>query len=118
MLPAEEAGIDGPGARSDHRQNGTEDRLCDGCPWIARMREIPRESDPHFNDGRQRSRDWSPQTDQNKYPRNGSDDLQDGRHQRRCFKQAGDPKMDERTARKHSQEQKTYAWPTARERRE
>ncbi len=107
VLPAEEAGIDGPGARSDHRQHGTEDRLRYESPWIARMREIPRESDPHFSDGRQRSRHRGPQTDQKKYPRNGSTDLQDRRHQRRCFKKVGDPKMDERNARKHPQEQKT-----------
>lgn len=81
------------------------------------MRDVP-ESDPHFNDGCQRSRHWSPQTDQKKYPRNGSIDLQDGRYQRRLIKQVGDPKMDERSGRKHSQEQKTYAWPTTRERRE
>jgi len=118
VLPAEEPGIDGPGARSDHRQSRAEDRLYDGNPWIAGMRGIPRVSDPHFNDGRQRSRHWSPQTDQKKNPSSGSNDLQDGRRQRRCFKQVGDPKMDERSARKHSQEQKTYAWPTTRERRE
>ena len=38
--------------------------------------------------------------------------------QRRCFKHAGDSKMDQRSARKQPQEQKTYAWPTTRERRE
>jgi hypothetical protein len=36
-LSAEEPGIDGPGARSDHHQNGPEDRLCEGNPWIAGM---------------------------------------------------------------------------------
>jgi hypothetical protein len=111
VLPAEEPGINGPGAGSDHRQSRAEDRQYDGNPWIAGMRGITRVSDPRLNDGRQRSRHWSPQTDQKKYPRNGSNDLQG-------FKQVGDPKMDERNARKHSQEQKTYAWPTTRERRE
>ena len=75
VLPAEEAGIDGPGARSDHRQSRAEDRLYHSNPWIARMREIPRESDPYLNDGCQRSCHGSPQTDQKKYPRNGSNDL-------------------------------------------
>jgi len=74
-LPAEEPGIDGPGARSDHRYNGAKDRLYDGNPWIARMREIPRESDPHPNDGCQRSRHWGPETDQKEYPRADSDGL-------------------------------------------
>jgi hypothetical protein len=92
-------------------------RLDDSDPWIARMREIPRESDPHLNDGCQRSCHWSPQTDQKKYPRNHSDDLQDDDgHRRRC-KNAGDPKVDEQTARKQPQEQKTQAGPTTRERR-
>ena len=36
-LPAEEPGIDRPGARSDHRQDGAEGRLYDGNPWIAGM---------------------------------------------------------------------------------
>jgi hypothetical protein len=118
VLPAEEPGIDRPGAGSDHRQNGAEDGRYDGNPGIAGMQEILRESDPHFNDGRQHSRHWGTQTDQKKYPRNNSDDLQDNDgHRRRC-KNADDPKMDERNARKHSQEQKTYAWPTTRERRE
>ena len=60
VLPAEEAGIDGPGAGPDHSQSGGQDRLHDGNPGIARMREIQRQSDPHFNDGRQRSRHRTP----------------------------------------------------------
>jgi hypothetical protein len=48
VLPAEEPGIDGPGARPDHSQNGAKDRQCDGNPWIAGMREKPRESDRHL----------------------------------------------------------------------
>jgi hypothetical protein len=36
-LPAEEPGIDGPGAGSDHSQSAAENRLYDENPWIARM---------------------------------------------------------------------------------
>jgi hypothetical protein len=93
-LPAEEPGIDGQGARSDHRQYGAEDCLYDGNPWIARMRGIPRESDPHLNDRCERSRQWGPQTDQEKYPGADSDDLQDDCREQRCFTQIGDPKID------------------------
>ena len=60
---AEETGIDGPGAGSDHRQNRAEDRLYDGNPWIAGMREKSRESDPNLHDGSQRSRHRGPQPD-------------------------------------------------------
>ena len=95
---AEETGIDGPGSGSDHRQNRAEDRLYDGNPWVAGMREIPQNGDRHLDDGCERSRDWSPQTDQKKYPGADSDDFQDGCQQRRCFTQLGDPKMDQRSA--------------------
>jgi hypothetical protein len=103
VLPAEEAGIDGPGAGSDHRQSRTEDRQYDGNPRIAGVRGIPRVSDPRLNDGCQRSRHRGPQADQKKYPRNSSHDMQDGRRQRRCFKQVGDPKMEERSGREQPQ---------------
>ena len=99
-LPAEEPGIDGPGARSDHRQNGAENRLQNGNPWIARMREKPQKSNAHLSDGCHRSRHWGPQTGQKKHPRADSDDLQDGCRQQRRFTQVGDPKMNERNARK------------------
>jgi len=83
VFPAEEPGIDGPGTRPDHRQNGTKHRLYDGNPWIAGMREKPRESDRHFSDSCQRSRHRRPQTNQKKYPRADSDDLQDDCRRRR-----------------------------------
>ena len=54
-FPAEKPGIDGPGARSDHRHSGAEGRQHDGDPWITGMREIPREGDRHFDDSCQRS---------------------------------------------------------------
>src|SRR5260370_5922159 len=94
VLPAEEPGIDGPGARSDHRQNGAENRVYGGNPWIARMREIPQKSNAHLNDGCHRTRPRGPQTRQKKYSRADSDDLQDACRQRSGFTQVGDPKMD------------------------
>jgi hypothetical protein len=93
-LPAEEEGINGPGARSNHRQNGAENRLQDGNPWIVRMREVPHQGNANLNGGCQGSRQWSPQTDQKKYPRADSDGLQDDCRQRRVLTQIGDPKMD------------------------
>ena len=118
VLPAKEAGIDGPGARSYHRQSRAQGSQYGGNPGIARMRGIPRDSDPYLNDGCQRSCHWSPQTDEKKYPHSGSNDLEHGRRQRGCFKQAGDREVDERGRGKQPQKKKTYAWPTASERRE
>jgi hypothetical protein len=83
VLPTEEPGIDGPRARPDHRQNGAKDRLYDGNPWIAGMREKRRARDRHFSDSCQRSRHRGPQTDQEKYPRADSNDLQGDYRQRR-----------------------------------
>ena len=97
--PAEQPGVDGPCARSDHRQNCAEDGLSNGNPRIAGMREIPRQGDPDLHDGCQHSRHWSPQTDQKEYPGGDPDDLQDDYRQRECFTQVGDPKMDERCGR-------------------
>ena len=118
LLPPEQPRIDRPGARSDHRQNGAEDRLYNGNPRIAGMRGILQASDPNLNDGCKRSRHWSPQTDQKKYSRADSDRLQDDHRQRSLFTQVGDPKIEERSPRKQPLEQKTYAGPTIRERRE
>ena len=92
--PAEQPGINGPGAGSDHRQNGSENCLYDGNPRIAGMREISRESDPNLHDGSQRSRHRGPQTDEKKYSRTDSDDLQDDCRERWRFTQADDPKTD------------------------
>jgi hypothetical protein len=114
---AEETGIDGPGAWSDHRQNRAEDRLSDGNPWIAGMREKSRESDPNSRDGSKRSHHRGPETDQKKYSRTDSDDLQDARRQLGCLTHAGDAKMDQRSACKHPQKQKTEAGPTVSEAR-
>jgi hypothetical protein len=113
--PAEEAGINGPGARSDHRQNGAEDRLWDGNARIAGMEEIPREGDPDLYDGCQPSRHRGPQADYKKYAGADSDDLQEEHGQRRRRSHAGDPKMDERYARKQPQKQKSDAGPTVSE---
>jgi hypothetical protein len=44
--------------------------------------------------------------------------LQEDEGRWRGRKHAGNPKMDERNGYKHTQEQKTYAGPTSRERRE
>jgi hypothetical protein len=51
-LPAGEPGIDGLGARSNHRQSSAADRPYDRNPWIARTRQIPREGDPLDSTGR------------------------------------------------------------------
>ena len=59
MLPAEEPGIDGPGARSHHRQARAEDGQYDVNPGIAGVRE----SDPELGDGKERSSQRGPQTD-------------------------------------------------------
>ena len=115
--PAEQPGIDGPGAGSDHRQNRAEDRLYEGNPWIAGMRDISRESDPNLHDGRERTRHRGPETDQKKYSRTDSDDLQDDRRQLRCFTHAGDSKTDQRNGCKQPQKQKADAGPTVSEAR-
>jgi len=67
------------------------------------MGGIPRVSDPRLNDGCQRSRHWSPQTDQKKYPRNGSNDLQDDDRHRGGRERAGDPELYKRNGRKQPQ---------------
>jgi hypothetical protein len=46
VFPAEEPGIDGPFARSHHRQARAKGRQHDGNPWIAGVRE----SDPQLSD--------------------------------------------------------------------
>jgi hypothetical protein len=47
LFPAEEPGIDGPGARSHHRQARAQDRQHDGDPWITGMQE----GDPQLSNG-------------------------------------------------------------------
>jgi len=115
---AEKAGIDGPDTRSDHCQDDAKERLYDGHPWIARLREKPRSGDPDLDDGCQRSRHGGPQTDQKKDPRTDPDDFRNDGSHRRCRRHAGDPEIDQPNGRKHPQEQKTYAGPTISERRE
>ena len=45
-LPSKKAGIDGPGARSEHGQGGTEGSQQDIAPWIMGMRA----GAPNLND--------------------------------------------------------------------
>ena len=77
VLPAEKPGIDGPGARPDHCQNGAKQRHREGSPWIAGMHKKPRKSDRHFSYSCQRSGHRGPQTNQKKRTRADYDDLQD-----------------------------------------
>jgi hypothetical protein len=114
VLPAEAPGIDGPGARSHHRQARAQDSQPDRNPGIAGVRE----RDPQFNNSRQRSDQRGPQTDNKKSPRAGSDDLGcDGRYLRCCTK-IGNPTMKEGGAGKQTLGQKASAGPTVRESRE
>ena len=55
-LPSKKAGIDGPGARSEHGQRGTEGSQQDIAPRIMGMRE----GTPDLNDRQKYSRDGSP----------------------------------------------------------
>jgi len=55
-LPSKEAGIDGPGARSEHGQGGTEGSQQDIAPRIMGMRE----GAPNLNDCQKYSRDGRP----------------------------------------------------------
>jgi hypothetical protein len=55
-LPSKKSGIDGPGARSEHGQGGTEGSQQDKAPRIMGMRE----SAPNFNDRQEYSRDGRP----------------------------------------------------------
>lgn len=55
-LPSEKAGIDGPGARSEHGQGGTEGSQQDIAPRIMGMRE----GAPNLNDCQKYSRDGRP----------------------------------------------------------
>ena len=113
MFAAEKPGIDGPGARSHHRQARAQDRQPDRNPGIAGVRE----SDPQFNDGYQRSHQRGPQTDKKKSPRAGSDDLGcDGRYLR-CRPKIGNPTMKEGGAGKQALEQQAFAGPAVRETR-
>jgi hypothetical protein len=56
VLPAEEPGIDGPSARSDHCQSGTECRQHNRNPWVTGVRE----SNSQLKNGQESSRDWGP----------------------------------------------------------
>src|SRR5579863_9576861 len=56
VLSAEEAGIHGPGSRSDHRNRATEGSQRDRNPRITGIGQ----SDPHFDDGDNGSCDWGP----------------------------------------------------------
>ena len=54
-LPSKKAGIDGPGARSEHGQGGAERSQHDAAPGISRMGEgVPHRNDrdKHSGDGR------------------------------------------------------------------
>jgi hypothetical protein len=55
-LPSKEASIDGPGARSEHGQGGTEGSQQDIPPRIMGMRE----GAPNLNDCQKYSRDGRP----------------------------------------------------------
>jgi hypothetical protein len=55
-LPSKKAGIDGPGARSEHGQGGTEGSQQDIAPRIMGMRE----GAPNLNDCQKYSRDGRP----------------------------------------------------------
>src|SRR5258708_21152048 len=55
-LPSKKAGIDGPGARSEHGQGGTEGSQQDTAPRIMGMRE----GAPNLNDCQKYSRDGRP----------------------------------------------------------
>src|SRR4029077_14547450 len=57
-LPSKKAGIDGPSARSEHGQGGTEGSQQDIAPRIMGMRE----SAPYLNDCQKCPRDRRPQT--------------------------------------------------------
>ena len=91
MFPAEEPGIDGPCARSQHRQARAEDCQPDRNPRIAGARE----SDPQFNNGYQRSYQRGPQTDKQKSPRAGSEELGCDRRYLRCGPKISNPTMKE-----------------------
>ena len=57
-LSSEEAGIDGPGARSDHGQPGAQNRQLELAPGIA----VSRKYAPEPNHRRDPAGDWCPQT--------------------------------------------------------
>ena len=60
VLPAEEAGIDRPGTRPDHRQSSPQNCQNTGNQWVANTRQ----EDPEFDNRDQRPYDWSPQADE------------------------------------------------------
>ena len=62
VLPAKEAGIDGPCTRSNHCQTGTKGRQHDGLPGIASTRK----NDPHLGQCNYRSHRRGPQADEEK----------------------------------------------------
>ena len=73
MLPAEEAGIDGPGTGSNHGQGGAEDRQDHVNPVIARLRE----NNPNLNDSDHCARQRSPEADEQKCPGYGPYHMRD-----------------------------------------
>ena len=113
VLPAEEPRVDGPGARSHHRQACAEHSEPDRNAGIAGVRE----SDPKLGEGQQRSGDRRPQTDEKKKPGRGRNDLRRGRRKVRCCSQVDDAMMKERGARQQPLEQQASAGPTVRKSR-
>src|SRR5215472_17449110 len=71
MLPTEKAGINRPRPRPDHGGRTAEGCQDDRHP---RITDVP-ERHPQFHHSDQRSHEWGPETDNEKYPGAASDDV-------------------------------------------
>lgn len=114
MLAAEEPSIDRPGTGADHCQCGGKDCQYDAGPGITGLRE----SDPDLHDGDHTSYHWSPQTDEEQYPRARSNQRWNNCRQIQCSIEMGYSKVDEESSDEQSLEQQAYSGPTLGECRE
>jgi len=111
VLPAKEPCINGPCTGTDHGSGTAECCQDYRNPRITAVGE----SDPELNDCDQRSNNWGPKADQEKYRQTCTNDLRN--HQRRegCPCEIDDAKSNEQEGGENSLKQQSYTRPAAGE---
>ena len=113
-LPSEQASIDRPCPRAEHRHTNGEDRQEDVNPRILAPRAVNRERDPDFVDGNQHSHDGCPKSGKQKDPACGGNQfLGDGSCFRR-IRETGNPEIEQSDAEAKPKQEQANAGPAIR----
>lgn len=118
-LPPEQASVNRPCARAQHRHTYSQDGQRDVNPRVLSPRRMTRKGDPDFVESNEGSDYWCPETGkQEDTARNHKQVLCEDDRFRRLRREAGDPETDQGDTQTKPDEEQANAGPTVRKGRE